>query len=481
MKETNEFAKEFENLPALTVVNDERERALKRPTIASVRVSPGPYLAVASVVTFAAALLLRANYDTFGLLLVIAAWSILPLLALTDRIVFDGVSLRRQGPISSFLHLLSGYRQQLTVEDFETVETQAVRTLRRGGSVRYRYRTQISGKGKQFVIVSGGRDYRKLVRELFPLIHENKLDSRTRDLRDYLSDPGFVERKTQLSQLASSDILDATADLKSGTRKVKRDRTEQETQATPEEIERAHVLRRLGNELRVSGRLREASEAFRRALNVRPHGAWLIYDFARLLRSQASAQGDARLLSRARAALRLASSRAKNDLVLLPLIGESLLECGDARQARHALKRVVELDSGNFKARVGLADIALREGKLAHVIHHYQEAARVSSEQALARYARSEGEYYSQLNNDDDYLATELRRISWLQTVTRIRRLTLRITNFGVLLAVVGALIDPTAASIGWSLASSALIIWLFTVVGTKMLFSRSKPRSASL
>jgi tetratricopeptide (TPR) repeat protein len=203
----------------------------------------------------------------------------------------------------------------------------------------------------------------------------------------------------------------------------------------------------------------------------------LIYDFARLLRSQASAQGDARLLSRARAALRLASIRAKNDLVLLPLIGESFLECGDARQARNALQKAVELDSGSFKARVGLADIALREGKLAHVIHHYQEAARVSSEQALARYARSEGEYYMQLNNDDDYLATELRRISWLQTVTRARRLALRVTNLSVVVALLGGLLDPLAASVGWSMASSALIFWLITVGATKMLFGRSKPR----
>ena len=246
--------------------------------------------------------------------------------------------------------------------------------------------------------------------------------------------------------------------------------------ATPEDLERARLLRRLGNELRVSGRLREAGEAFRRAMNVRPHGAWLIYDFARLLRSQASAQADARLLSRARAALRLASIRAENDVVLLPLIGESFLECGDATHARRALERVVELDSGNFKARVGLADIALREGKLAHVIHHYHEAARVSSEQALARYARSEGEYYMQLNNDDDYLAAELRRINWLQNVTRIRRLALRVTNASVLLALIGGLLDPIAGSLGWSLASSALIIWLLTLAGTKLLFERSKP-----
>ena len=228
----------------------------------------------------------------------------------------------------------------------------------------------------------------------------------------------------------------------------------------------------------MSGRLREAGEAFRRAFKVRPHGAWLIYDFARLLRSQASAQADARLLSRARAALRLASIRAENDVVLLPLIGESFLECGDARRARRALERVVELDSGNFKARVGLADISLREGKLAHVIHHYHEAARVTSEQALARYARSEGDYYMQLNNDDDYLAAELRRINWLQSVTRIRRLALRVTNASVLLALVGGFVDPFAGSLGWALASSALIIWLLTLLGTRVLFTRSKQRN---
>jgi len=468
--------KEFTTLPVLSEVQEERERAQKRSTIASVRNSPGPYIAFASVVTFVAALTLRANQDALALILVGAAWLIVPVIALSDRIAFDGASLRRQGPIASLLHLVFGYRKQVFIDDFETVETQAVRTLRRGGRVRYRYRTQITGKGKEFVIVSGGREYRKLVHELFPLIHESKLDNRSRDLRDYLNDPQFLNRKTQLSQLAPSDLLDVTRpDFKLG-RKLKRNAAVPESAATPEELERALLLRRLGNELRVSGRLREAGEAFRRALNVRPHGAWLIYDFARLLRSQASAQADARLLSRARAALRLASMRAKNDTVLLPLIGESFLECGDATHARRALQKVVDLDSGNFKARVGLADIALREGKLAHVIHHYQEAARVSSEQALARYARGESDYYMQLNNDDDYLAAELRRINWLQSVTRIRRLALRVTNASVLLALIGGFIDPVAGSLGWSLASSALIIWLLTLAGTRVLFTRSKP-----
>src|SRR2546423_4521590 len=167
--------KEFDSLPVLSEVREEREYAQKRSTIASVRVSPGPYLALASVVTFAAALMLRAHYDAVALILTAGAWLSLPLIALTDRIAFDGVVLRRQGPVASLLHLLFGYRKQLSVNDFETVATQALRTLRRRGRVRYRYRTQITGQGKEFVIVSGGREYRKLVRELFPLIHESKL------------------------------------------------------------------------------------------------------------------------------------------------------------------------------------------------------------------------------------------------------------------------------------------------------------------
>src|SRR5215218_10343649 len=202
--------KELDTLPVLSEVSEERERARKEPTIASVRVSPGPYIALAGVVTFVAALLSRVNYDALALILIGVAWLIVPVLALSDRIAFDGSSLRRQGPLASLLHLVFSYRKQLSIDDFETVETQAVRTLRRGGRVRYRYRTQITGKGRDFVLVSGGRDYRRLVRELFPLIHESKLDNRSRDLRDYLDDPKFLNRKTQLSQPAAADHLDVT-------------------------------------------------------------------------------------------------------------------------------------------------------------------------------------------------------------------------------------------------------------------------------
>ncbi|HKE55198.1 MAG TPA: hypothetical protein VKB46_00795 [Pyrinomonadaceae bacterium] len=470
--------KQNESLSALADANDQLERAQKRASIGSVRVSPGSYLGFASVLTFVSALVLRAGFNAGALLLLLVAWLLVPLLAFADRIAFDGYSIRRQGPIVFLLRLLFGYQKKLSVDDFETVETNAVRTLRRGGRVRYRYRTQITGRGKEFVIASGGKEYRKLVRALFPLIHEDKLDNRSRDLRDYLNEPRSLNRKARLSQLAPPDILDVTKeDFRLGGKMAKRPEVEA-LQSSAADMERSHLLRRLGNELRVSGRLREAGEAFRRALNVSPRGAWLIYDFARLLRSQASAQADARLLSRARAALRLAVMRAQNDLVLLPLIGESFLECGDARQARMTLQKAIDLDSGNYKARLGLADLALREGKLAHVIHHFREAERVSHEQSLVRYARREADYYLLLNNDEEYLATELRRINWLQSITRVRKLATRVTNSGVLLALAGGYVDPIAGSVGWSLASSSLIVWLLTVLGSRLLFSRSKPPS---
>jgi tetratricopeptide (TPR) repeat protein len=465
--------KDTDQLETLTALADAK-RDRKSQSLASVRVSPGPYLAVASVLTFLAALLLRSNREGWALVLICIAWLIVPALAFTDRIVFDGGSIRRQGPISALMGLIYGYRKHLNVSDFELLETHAVRTLRRGGSVRYRYRTQIIGKGKEFVIASGGHGYRKLVRELLPLIHQDKLDNRTRDLRDYLNDPAAVSNKAKLSMLASEDVLDST----SADRGLHRKQQLQPAVVEAHDLERAHLLRRLGNELRVMGRLKEAAEAFRRALNVTPRASWLLYDLARLLRSQASAQGDARLLSRARAALRLARIRANGDVVLLPLIGESFLECGDTRQARRVLQEAVDLDYGNYKARLGLADLSLREGKLAHVIHHYHEAARVTSESALARYARREADYYTLLNDDEDYLVTELRRISWLQNVTRVRRMAGRVTSVAILTAIIGGLLDPLAGSIGWSMASSALILWLLSIVATRLLFSRSKPES---
>jgi F0F1-type ATP synthase assembly protein I len=79
------------------------------------------------------------------------------------------------------------------------------------------------------------------------------------------------------------------------------------------------------------------------------------------------------------------------------------------------------------------------------------------------------------LNDDEAYLTAELRRINWLQHMTRVRRLSSRVINGGILLALIGGFVDDVLGSVGWSLASSAMILWLLTLGGTRLLYQRSK------
>ncbi|HSS19222.1 MAG TPA: hypothetical protein VLL54_04050 [Pyrinomonadaceae bacterium] len=466
-------------LKALTEVARERERPRKGLRLASVRVSPGSYLAAASVLTFCSALLLRTEKDLLALATLAFAWLVIPVLALTDRIEFDGQFLTRRGPIPFLLRYL-GRKKELGVADFEKVDSQAVRTLRRSGRVRYRYRTQIVGKNLEFSFASGGRSYREMIRQLFPLVHPDKLDLRTIELREYLCEPRDVNNEVHSLQLASADLLDgAKLDFKLGGRKQEVSNEAAPPKTAPSlDPDRARQLGQVANKLRVAGRLNEAREAFRRALTVLPQDGRLVFQFARLLRSQASSLGDAKLLSRARAALRLSAMRAERDPELLALVGESFLEWGEAVRARNSFQKVVELEPQNFRARLGLANLALREGKLAHVINQYRDAAAAATDKALSKYAGREADYYAQLNDDDDYLVSELRRINWLQHSLKIRRLAARVTNGSILLALIVPYVDESVASLCWYLATSSLIAWITSLIAIRLL---AKRRTAQL
>ena len=459
------------------------ERAIppaRRPRLASVRISPGDYLAVICALTFAAALLLRAEIDIVALAVLSFAWLIIPTLAFTDRVVFDGQSLSRRGLFPFVMRTVGGSVQELSIEEIERVESMAVRTLRRGGRVRYRFRSEISGKGISFVIASGGSNYRNMVKRLFPLICDEKLDPRSCELREFLVDSKSLKAKINSLQLASTEVLEgATADLKHIAKgRIRRQRVKA-MESSEADSERAVLLRRVGNELRTAGRLRQSAEAFRRALFVTPNDARLIYEFSRFLRSQASAMGDARLLLRARAGLRLAAKRAGDDSDLLSRIGESFFEYGDLQQAARAFRRALADNPRAFRAELGLAEVALRNGKLAHVIHHYNGAARLAADESLARFARREADYYTRLNDDDDYLASELRRFGWLQQIQRARRIGVRLTLASLMLLLLGVSLDDSLATFGWSLASSSIIAWIVVTLAGRLLSHRRRNRTA--
>lgn len=441
--------------------------------LASVRVSPGGYFAVAAILTFAAVVGLRTHRELLALILIAGTWTVIPVMLLTDRISFDGAVLKRRG-LSAIIHrLLRRHAPRINVSDLERVEVTSVRTVRRGGNVRYRYRIEVLADQFSLSFASGGKEFRRMAQALLPRIAGHKLDARACELRDHLVDSRVVQAEAERLGIAPVAVLDnARANAEKRIEKQRREPGNQPTQA---DLERAAWLRRAGNDLRIGGRLQQSAEAFRRALLITPRNAWMIYEYARLLKSQASALGDARLLSRACAALSLAARRDSKDARLLERLGESFLEYCDVPRAAKMFRRALEADENSYRAQLGLAEVALAEGKLAHVIHHYNDAGRIAPDKAAARLARREADYYSRLNDDEDYLASELRRMNWLEGATRIQRLTARVSFAAVLIALVGSSIDQLLAGLGWALASSSIIGWSGSIVTRKFLTARRR------
>ena len=435
--------------------------------------SPGGYLALAAILTFAAVVCLRTNRNLFALMLAIGTWTIVPLIIFSDRLSFDGVMLRRTG-LYAFATKFLGRSHNLLLTDIERVEVTSLRTLRRGGNVRYRYRVDVMGNDQAFAFASGGKQFRRMIHALLPNIPDHKLDARACELRDHLAETKVVRAEAERLGVAPAVVLE-NAKAAAAEKRIEKHRREPTSLNAEAEAERAVLLRRVANDLRISGRLQQSAEAFRRALLITPQHGWLIYEYARLLKSQASAFADARLLSRACAALTLAARRAPADARLLERIGESFLEYCDPARASKAFRRALDVDEDAHRAQLGLAEVALAQGKLAHVIHHYNEATRSSPDKPAARLARREADYYSRLNADEDYLAAEVRRMNWLEAAGRVQRLTARVSFGAVLIALGGSSVNPLVGQFGWAVASSSIIAWSGSLVVRRFLSSRRR------
>ncbi len=174
---------------------------VRREYLALTRVSPGSYMSVLFVVSFAAAFLIYVERDDAGISLFIVSIFLIPLLAFTDRVGFDGKRLYRTGLVPRIWARLTKTRDRLRIGDIEQVETQAVRALKRGRNVKYRFSTSLRGKGTQFTFASGGEAFRQMVKTLLPLLPDNVLDSRSMELRDYLTDPREALQNAEASRI----------------------------------------------------------------------------------------------------------------------------------------------------------------------------------------------------------------------------------------------------------------------------------------
>ena len=421
--------------------------------------------------TFGALICLRTQRDFLALVIIFSTWTTIPLLIVTDRLSFDGVTLRRTGLSAFIQRVLLRRSLKVAIADIERVEVASMRTLRRGGNVRYRYRVDVVASDST-VTFSSGPSFRRMVQVLLGRVAEHKLDARACELRDHLIEPRAVRVEAERLGVASSDVLENANEAVKNIEKRRRELAE----AVPEQdLERAALLRRCANDLRMAGRLSQSAEAYRRALLISPRNAWMIYEYARLLKSQASAFGDARLLGRACAALKLASLRAPGDARLLERVGESLLEYCDPMRAAKVFRRAIDVDENSYRAQLGLAEVALSDGKLAHVIHHYNDAVRIAPDKAAARLARREADYYARLNNDEDYLASELRRMNWLEGAGRIQHVSARLSFAALLIALVASSVDQLVAGLAWALASSSIIAWSGSLITRKFLSMRGR------
>jgi hypothetical protein len=456
-----------------------RTKTVGRKKLASVRMSPGGYLAIGAIMTFIALVCLRTQRDLLALVLVSGTWTLVPLLVLTDRLSFDGTTLMRGGFGALPRRILGLSPLRIAVADIEKIEVTSLRTLRRGGNVRYRYRVEVSGSESAVSFASGGRQFRRMAQALLPHIAEHKLDARACELRDHLVDARSARAEAARLGVAPALVLENAAEA--AEKRIEKHRRETSTVTSEQEFERATLLRQAANDLRMAGCLQQSAEAFRRALLITPRNAWMIYEYARLLKSQASAFGDARLLGRACAALKLASLRGRQDARLLERVGESFLEYCDPARAAKIFRQALEVDENSYRAQLGLAEVALGDGKLAHVIHHYNDAARCAADKPASRLARRESDYYSRLNSDEDYLAAELRRMNWLEGAGRIQRLTARVSFAALLMALVGSSIDQVVAGLGWAMASSSIIAWSGSLIFRKFLSTRGRVEASDV
>lgn len=441
-----------------------------------IRVSPNNYLVALLVAAFLSGLLVYSEKETAAVAVFAACWTIIPLLAWNDRIVFDGKRLVRSGFLPRLWAKLNRSNYRIKIADIEQIETQSLRALKRGGNVFYRYRTTVSGRGVRVGFASGGENYRRMIRRMFSAVPENVLDNRSLELRDFLGDPKEVLMKAEFARIPSAQVLE---NFFGKTKKPDKKRRARQIlkQTDGVELEKADYLHALANELRLSGYLLQSLEAFRRALFLNPKDARLIFDFARCLHSYAGAERDGKLTKKAFAALRLSERRAANDAEMLARLGECYFQFGDARRAQTAFEKSIGArgeQAENFRARRGLAEIALRAGKIAHVIHHFTAANRAAESTALRRWAQNEIDYFSLLNADDEYMEMEINRVRLFENFERAKKTCLQIALLSFPAIVIGvAMEEATMATVGWTISSFALAVWLGAVVGAQIFSTR--------
>ncbi|MEW6733978.1 MAG: hypothetical protein AB1489_21810 [Acidobacteriota bacterium] len=397
------------------------------------------YWLLVTIVMTAAGSLLASYHSQWPVLIL----GLVPMLLLGwryERIVFNGIRIERRGPIALLEGLVSGQRQILPLDAVEMVTTEAIRSRRGLRQIKYLYRITLAGANVQIGIMMAIRHHSssaELVKQLFNVLAESKLDPRSFELKQHLNERHPKEALIGFARKIETSDLDGEVYHKLPTT----------------------LLRQLANSLKLEGYMQQALHCFSLAYERDPHNAHLLYEMARFLRSLA-AINDPRLLNRSRACLRLAAFLGRNEPHLLERIGETYFERLEYKLAARCFLKALLIEPTLYRANVGLAEIALRDGKLAHVAHFYQSAATASEDRAQRDLATREAHYYSRLCNDEDYYEAEVNRITKLRSFQWARNLSGLLFLIFWILALLSGRFSNELGGFAWSAVLSTSLVW---------------------
>lgn len=375
-----------------------------------------------------------------------------------DAIVFDGRSLKRRGPGAWVFGLLLGQKQEITLDELETISSYIEERERRSG--RLVYRTVISGAGLRWEIRSRRSKYPAFIKSLFRAVSPNKLDPRSCHLRDYW-------REGSLPQVMRSGRAASLMNVQPAQ------------------------WRSVASELALDGNFDAAARYFRLAYRRERNNAQLLYEMGRFLQLRAMLESSpaeirrrtprgmtprASCARRADACLRLAARLGRRDAALLERIGESYFEVHKDTLAEHYFAHALRLEEGRLRARLGLAEVAFRHGRLASVIHFYRSAARViehETDLSLTRLAERRADYYERLQQDERFLDAEMSRLNLLDHLKWARRGAMLAFLISWFFHLAFYQLADSFQTLSREISATAAVIWLSTLAASYLFSQR--------
>jgi tetratricopeptide (TPR) repeat protein len=447
------------------------DREVTRPRLpVSVRAHAPGYAGAVFLGLFISGFFFYVGFLIVGMLTIAISLIAVPFLALTDKIVFDGKRLTRTGVLPKLWFRLNGLRPSVKLRNIEQIDTAIVGTFKRGGRVRFLHKTSVFGNAPQVVFAGSGSRYRRMTAALFASVDPKLLDLRSLELLNFATEPHEAVRIANELKIPASDVLETSLARRTASKPIAFEGLDPRLS----DASKADLLRGAANRLSGAGLLVRAIESFRRALRFEPMNAQLLFEFSRCLHLLAFVRRNRRFEHRAAAALRLAERRAAGDTDLLERIAESYRHLGYTRRAAVAYQTVIDTIGDAFRSLIGLAEVALDQGKLAHVVHNFSSANRVASTSALKRWTNAEAEYFARLNDDEEYMELEISRLNLLERLDRWRKMAFRIALYTLPLIVFGALFgDSLIAEAGWLVSSIGFLAWVGMNIGIKMLSPR--------